>query len=117
MNEYPNGIILIQNESRIDGLVQIEGNCLQSFDKSHTIFVQQLLKGDGRFLLRYSSNTACNAEVESEYKIEKNLDFYRMKIKNDKIWLKDVWQKAKRSNISLDEAITRDAKWILENAE
>lgn len=117
IQEYPDGIILIQNESRIDGLVQIEGNCLQSLDKSHTIFVQQLFKGDGRYLLRYSSNTACNAEVESEYEIEKNLDFYRMKIKNDKIWLKDVWQKAKRSNISLDEAITRDAKWILENAE
>ncbi|MFN4234698.1 MAG: ArnT family glycosyltransferase [Bacteroidia bacterium] len=117
INKYPEGILLIQNESRIDELVKIEGNCLQIKDTPHSIFVKKIFNGDGRYLLRYSSNTLCNTESKDEYEVLKNLDYYRMKIKNDKIWLKDVWRKAMHSNISRDEAITRDAQWMLENAE
>ena len=117
INKYPEGILLIQNESRLEKLVQIKGNCLKTKDNSKNIYVKQLYNGDGRYLLRYSCNTPCNTESKEEYEVLKNLDYYRMKIKNDKIWLKEVWRKAKNSNISKEDAITRDAQWMLDNAE
>lgn len=117
INEYPEGVILIQNESRIDGLVNIYGNCLQSLDASKQVCVKKIFNGDGRYLLRYSSNKTCNSHATSQYEIVKNIDYYRMKIKNDKIWLKDVWKKAKQSHKSLEDAITADAQWMLDNAE
>lgn len=117
IHQFPEGIILIQNESRIDGLVSVSGNCLQSLDHSKQVFIKKIFNGDGRYLLRYSSNKTCNLHAASEYEIVKNIDYYRMKIKNDKIWLKDVWKKGKRSHKSLDDAITADAQWMLDNAE
>lgn len=117
INEYPEGVILIQNESRIDGLVNIYGNCLQSLDASKQVCIKKIFNGDGRYLLRYSSNKTCNSHATSQYEIVKNIDYYRMKIKNDKIWLKDVWKKAKQSHKSLEDAITADAQWMLDNAE
>lgn len=117
INKYPEGILLIQNESRLDALVQIKGNCLKTKDNSKNIYVKKIFNGDGRYLLRYSSNTPCNTQSKDEYEVLKNLDYYRMKIINDKIWLKEVWRKAKINNISKEEAITRDAQWMLDNAK
>ncbi len=117
IHQFPEGIILIQNESRIEALVNISGNCLQSLDSLKQVFIKKLFNGDGRYLLRYSSNKTCNWHAANEYEVVKNLDFYRMKIKNDKIWLKNVWKKAKRNYITLEESINRDAQWMLDNAE
>jgi hypothetical protein len=115
IKKYPEGIILIQNESRIDALLTVKGNCLQSKDGLQKVFVKQLFNGDGRYLLRYSSNSTCNTETKNEYEVIENLDYYRMKIKNDKAWLKDVWRKSVFSKTSLEEEITRNAQWMLDN--
>jgi hypothetical protein len=117
IQDYPQGILLIQNESRLDALLSIAGNCLMANNTSEKIHVKKIFQGDGRYLLKYAKENACNETLPNEYEIEKNVDFYRMKIKSDKIWLKDVWRKAKKNKISLDQAITRDAQWMLDNAE
>jgi hypothetical protein len=38
-----------------------------------------------------------------------------MKIKNDKAWFKDIWRKSVFSKTCLDEAITINAQWMLDN--
>jgi len=44
--------------------------------------------------------------------IDNKLNFYSTKIKNDKQWLKSIEEKAIQNNISTDEMILLDAKWL-----
>ena len=46
--------------------------------------------------------------------IVKDVSYYRNRIKSNKNWLLDVERKAKEPNISLEEMITLDAKWMVE---
>jgi hypothetical protein len=80
--------------------------------KGNGVETPEQLKNEAIFLLKNESNSNNEQKVTSG---KRDVDYYIAKIKGNPEWLKSIEKKARENNISTEEQIKRDAKWILEN--
>lgn len=55
-------------------------------------------------------------QADQAGKIPHDVGYYRMRILRDPAWMKTIREKALNNDISVDEQVTRDARWLLEQS-
>ena len=122
VNEHPNGIIMLKCKSKFEKSYKIKGNIL-SFNVNGELCIKLTpVMSDGYVaLFRYEKTHCSNMEgIEDTPDIsfcpdENTSAFYKNQIKDNPLWFSDIVVKAAKNGISIEEALDRDAEWLLMN--
>jgi 4-amino-4-deoxy-L-arabinose transferase-like glycosyltransferase len=121
-NQYPEGIIMIKANSKLDAICHSTGSLLEIEKIPNPLYLEKFLDFGYVKVFKYYLKSK---EWAEKYKAAnynsigitnsvKDIAFYKNVIKSDINWLNAVETKAKKRNISLDEMINLDAQWMVD---
>lgn len=122
IKEHPEGLIMIKAYSELDNICHSVGSLMEIENIPVGFYLEKCLDINNIKLFRYYTKSkewsakykSENAIAEGITKTTKNIEFYENAIRSDLPWLKDVEAKAKTRNLSIDEMISIDAQWMVD---